>query len=56
LEKIYKENFNLGYLQEGNALANLYGDDFIESILIELKINIPSETLITKIGAGRWFY
>ena len=30
LDIIYKENYNVGYLQEGHALANLYGDDFLK--------------------------
>ena len=33
LDIIYKENYNVGYLQEGHALANLYGDDFLNFLL-----------------------
>lgn len=55
LDTIYKENFNVGYLQDGHALANLYGDDFL-NFLIEGVLNYnPKAKKITEIGAGGCF-
>ncbi|MBN8704011.1 MAG: class I SAM-dependent methyltransferase [Bacteroidetes bacterium] len=52
LERIYKENYNVGYLQEGHSLAEAYGNDFIE--IIEKSITQYNPTLkeIREIGAG----
>jgi len=52
LHKIYQEEFNVGYLQEGHSLAEKYGNDFMrfikESIaLAECKVN-----RVTEIGCG----
>lgn len=32
LDEVYREDQNVGYLQEGHALATSYGDDFLEFI------------------------
>ena len=55
LDIIYKENFNVGYLQEGHALANLYGDDFLNFILKGIQNYNPKTKKISEIGAGGCF-
>lgn len=52
LDVIYKENFNVGYLQEGHALATLYGDDFLNFLLKGVKKYNSKTKNITEIGAG----
>jgi 2-polyprenyl-3-methyl-5-hydroxy-6-metoxy-1,4-benzoquinol methylase len=55
LDTIYKENFNVGYLQEGHALANLYGDDFLNFLIEGIQKYNPKTKKISEIGAGGCF-
>jgi 2-polyprenyl-3-methyl-5-hydroxy-6-metoxy-1,4-benzoquinol methylase len=55
LDTIYKENFNVGYLQDGHALANLYGDDFLNLLIEGVQNYNPKAKKITEIGAGGCF-
>ena len=55
LDTIYKENFNVGYLQEGHALANLYGDDFLNFMIEGIQNYNPKAKKISEIGAGGCF-
>lgn len=55
LDIIYKENFNVGYLQEGHALANLYGDDFLNFLIEGVQKYNPKAKKISEIGAGGCF-
>lgn len=52
LDIIYKESFNVGYLQEGHDLASKYGLDFIEFIVNSINNNNPNASRISEIGAG----
>lgn len=52
LNTIYKENFNVGYLQEGHALADLYGDDFLNYLLYAVENYNSLAKDISEIGAG----
>jgi 2-polyprenyl-3-methyl-5-hydroxy-6-metoxy-1,4-benzoquinol methylase len=52
LERIYRENYNVGYLQEGHSLADKYGGDFIACIESALAKYSPKAMRITEIGAG----
>lgn len=52
LETIYKENFNVGYLQEGHALAEGYGNDFTNFIKKAVSKYNPNISSILEIGAG----
>jgi 2-polyprenyl-3-methyl-5-hydroxy-6-metoxy-1,4-benzoquinol methylase len=52
LQTIYKENYNVGYLQEGHDLARPYGDDFLNSIEKAIKQYNPNTKKIIEIGAG----
>lgn len=52
LETVYNENYNVGYLQEGHALAEPYGGDFIACIENALRQHNPEARRITEIGAG----
>ncbi len=52
LETIYKENYNVGYLQEGHALAESYGGDFLKFIQHSIKKYNPAIKRISEIGAG----
>ncbi|WP_271255176.1 class I SAM-dependent methyltransferase [Pseudanabaena sp. Chao 1811] len=52
LERIYRENYNVGYLQEGHSLADQYGGDFIACIESALAKYSPKAKRITEIGAG----
>jgi len=55
LDIIYKENFNVGYLQDGHALANLYGDDFLNFMIDGIQNYNPKAKKISEIGAGGCF-
>ena len=55
LDIIYKENYNVGYLQEGHALANLYGDDFLNFLLEGIQKHNPTTKKVSEIGAGGCF-
>lgn len=50
LKKIYHEASNVGYLQEGHALAESYGRDFIE--FISRQAGLDSGKLVAEIGCG----
>jgi SAM-dependent methyltransferase len=52
LDTIYKESFNVGYLQEGHDLASKYGLDFINYIEDSIKKSNPDAKRISEIGAG----
>lgn len=52
LETIYRENFNVGYLQEGHALAEAYGGDFIGCVESALASYHPQARRISEVGAG----
>jgi len=52
LERIYRENFNVGYLQEGHALAEGYGGDFIAFVEQSIAQHKPSARRVSEIGAG----
>src|ERR1700756_414277 len=52
LETIYKENYNVGYLQEGHDLAEGYGNDFINFINYSIKKFNPNAKRISEVGAG----
>jgi len=52
LETVYNENYNVGYLQEGHALAEAYGGDFIACIKSALLQYNSEARRITEIGAG----
>lgn len=51
MNRIYSENFNIGYLQEGHGLAASYGTEFLEFILA----NSSKGEKICEIGAGGLF-
>lgn len=52
LDTIYKESFNVGYLQEGHDLAVKYGTDFIDYITSSISSTNPNAKRISEIGAG----
>lgn len=52
LEVIYKENYNVGYLQEGHDLAVGYGGDFLAFINQAVQTYQPQVHRITEIGCG----
>lgn len=52
LETIYRENYNVGYLQEGHDLSLPYGNDFIEHIEFAIRNFNPTIKRVSEIGAG----
>lgn len=52
LETVYRENYNVGYLQEGHALAASYGGDFLDRIRRAVAAYRPQSRRISEIGAG----
>lgn len=52
LETIYKENYNVGYLQEGHDLAEGYGNDFLGFIQNSIDSFNKDVKHIYEIGAG----
>ncbi len=52
LDTIYREDFNVGYLQEGHDLAIKYGTDFIDFIISSIAHSNPNAKRISEIGAG----
>jgi 2-polyprenyl-3-methyl-5-hydroxy-6-metoxy-1,4-benzoquinol methylase len=52
LETIYKENYNVGYLQEGHDLAEGYGNDFIAFLTNSIQKFNPDAKVISEVGAG----
>ena len=52
LETIYKENYNVGYLQEGHDLAISYGGDFLNFIKKSINTFNPSIKRVSEVGAG----
>lgn len=52
LERIYKENANVGYLQEGHALAESYGGEFIEFFKKASALLPKPPTSAADIGCG----
>lgn len=52
LERIYREDHNVGYLQEGHALAAGYGGDFTAFVDASVAAHAPRARRISEIGAG----
>ncbi len=52
LETIYKENYNVGYLQEGHDLAEGYGNDFLNFINNSIEKFNSNAKRISEVGAG----
>lgn len=52
LECIYQENYNVGYLQEGHALAESYGGDFLKYIEKNIEKFNPEAKSVSEVGAG----
>ena len=52
LERVYLEEWNVGYLQEGHALAQSYGDDVIRFIRRAIKKYHPAAEKIIEVGCG----
>ncbi|MDA0194116.1 MAG: class I SAM-dependent methyltransferase [Bacteroidetes bacterium] len=52
LETVYKENHNVGYLQEGHDLAESYGNDFLQFVLHAINEYHPDTKTIAEVGAG----
>ncbi|MDC1527533.1 class I SAM-dependent methyltransferase [Gammaproteobacteria bacterium] len=52
LEHVYKEDANVGYLQEGHALAASYGGEFIEFFSRALKLLPKKPASAADIGCG----
>ena len=53
LEKMYLENSNIGFLQDGHNLAKGYGEDFYK--FIRKNLNLFSVKNILEIGCGACF-
>ena len=51
LEAIYKQEYNIGYLQDANEIARPYGEDFIRYLKSALSKN-PSLKSILEVGCG----
>jgi 2-polyprenyl-3-methyl-5-hydroxy-6-metoxy-1,4-benzoquinol methylase len=52
LERIYQEEYNVGYLQEGHDLAASYGGDFLNFIHAAIARHAPHAKSVAEIGAG----
>tara|TARA_B110000046_G_C13025897_1_gene414082 strand:- start:3538 stop:4686 length:1149 start_codon:yes stop_codon:yes gene_type:complete len=52
LETIYLEEFNVGYLQEGHALAESYGNDVFKFVESAIKNHFTDANKILEIGCG----
>lgn len=52
LECIYQENYNVGYLQEGHALAESYGGDFLAYVEKNIQEFNPEAKSVAEVGAG----
>ncbi|VVN26763.1 class I SAM-dependent methyltransferase [Pseudomonas fluorescens] len=52
LERVYKENANVGYLQEGHALAQDYGGEFLEFFVEAVSMLHRSPKSAADIGCG----
>lgn len=52
LQKIYLEEFNVGYLQEGHDLAEGYGNDVLKFVTKSVKDYLPSAKRILEVGCG----
>ncbi len=52
LDTVYREQYNVGYLQEGHALAGSYGGDFLACIERALSAYHPNAKRISEVGAG----
>jgi 2-polyprenyl-3-methyl-5-hydroxy-6-metoxy-1,4-benzoquinol methylase len=52
LETIYKEDYNVGYLQQGHYLIEGYGNDFMSFIENSVSQFNPKIKKVTEIGAG----
>ena len=52
LSDVYKLDANIGFLQDGHALADSYGTEFVSFIDESLEVNNVSLKLATEIGCG----
>jgi 2-polyprenyl-3-methyl-5-hydroxy-6-metoxy-1,4-benzoquinol methylase len=52
LERVYTENANVGYLQEGHALAHSYGGEFLDFFQRASRMLSKSPTSAADIGCG----
>lgn len=52
LEKIYLEEFNVGYLQEGHALAEGYGNDVLKFVNGTIQRHLPNAKRLLEVGCG----
>lgn len=52
LEKIYLEEFNVGYLQEGHALAEGYGNDVLRFVNETIQKHLPNAKRLLEVGCG----
>lgn len=52
LETVYRKDSNVGYLQEGHALAEGYGGDFLACIESAVAKHHPKARRISEVGAG----
>jgi len=52
LEKVYRHDYNVGYLQDGHALAEGYANDFIDFLLRHLIPSTPASILEIGCGGG----
>ena len=52
LEKIYLEEFNVGYLQEGHDLAEGYGNDVLKFVNKSVTNYLPNAKRILEVGCG----
>src|ERR1043165_4724775 len=52
LEKIYLEEFNVGYLKEGHALAEGYGNDVLRFVKDTIQNHLPNAKRLLEVGCG----
>lgn len=52
LDRVYREDSNVGYLQEGHALASSYGGEFLDFLSRAMEKSIESVRSVLDIGCG----
>jgi 2-polyprenyl-3-methyl-5-hydroxy-6-metoxy-1,4-benzoquinol methylase len=52
LNRVYRENANVGYLQDGHALSLPYGEEFLRFLDSQLAQRAPASQRATEIGCG----
>ena len=52
LDRVYREDANVGYLQEGHALANSYGGEFVGFLEGAISARASKTHRIAEIGCG----